>query len=119
MNDEIGHSDITTPGDVIAELNRLMRVSQAGINALYVAEVKVAELDLAYERAYSLAILNAEGTAPEKTAMAKIEAGDSKLALDIGKAELNRIKAKLRAIESAQVAVSVIAKQVELQWRNA
>jgi hypothetical protein len=119
MNDEIGHSDITTPGDVIAELNRLMRVSQAGINALYVAEVKVAELDLAHEREYSLALLNAEGTAPEKTARAKLQAGEARLALDIGKAELNRVKAKLRAVESAQVAVSVIAKQVELQWRNA
>jgi hypothetical protein len=28
------------------------------------------------------------------------------------------VKAKLRAIESAQVAVSVISRQVELHWRN-
>lgn len=119
MSDELGHTDITTPAQVIAELNRLMRISQAGINAMYAAEVKVAEMDLAYEREYSLALLNAEGTAPEKTAMAKIESGQAKLALDIAKAELNRVKAKMRAVESAQVAVSVIAKQVELQWRNA
>lgn len=111
--------DITTPGQVVSELNRLMRESQKGINALYEAEVKVAHLDLAYEREYSLALINAEGTAPEKTAKAKIESGQARLSLDIAKAEMNRIKAKLRAIESAQVAVSVIAKQVELQWRNA
>jgi hypothetical protein len=111
--------EITTPGQVVAELNRLMRESQKGINALYEAEVKVATLDLAYEREYSLALLNAAGTAPEKTAQAKISAGQAKLDLDVSKAELNRVKAKLRAVESAQVAVSVIAKQVELQWRHA
>ena len=38
--------------------------------------------------------------------------------LQIAKAELNRVKAKLRTIEGAQVATSVIAKQVELMWRH-
>lgn len=116
---DLDYQDITTPAQVIAELNRLMRVSQQGINALYDAEVKVAQLDLDYDREYSLALLNAEGTAPEKTALAKIGSGEAKLALDVAKAELNRIKAKLRAVDSAQVAVSVIAKQVELQWKHA
>jgi len=112
-------TDITTPGQVIAELNRLIGESSKGIQALYEAEVNVAHLDQKYERDLALGLLNAEGTIPERTALSKLHASDSKLALDIAKAELNRIKAKLRAIDSAQVATSVIGRQVELQWRTA
>lgn len=111
--------DITTPQQVISELNRLMDSAQVGIEALYKAEVKVAELDQAYERDLALGLLNATGNVAERSAHAKIAASDSKLALDISKAELNRIKAKLRAIDSAQVATSVISRQVELMWKNA
>jgi len=112
-------SEITSPADVISELNRLMAESQKGITALYECEVKVAYLDQNYERDLANGLLNAEGgTAPEKQARAKLAASDAKLQLDIAKAEHNRVKAKLRAIESAQVAVSVISRQVELHWRN-
>jgi hypothetical protein len=113
-------TDITTPPQVIAELNRLMGESQKGINALYEAEVKVAVLDGEHERTLAVGLLNAEpGTAPEKAARAKLGALEAKLQLDIAKAELNRVKAKLKSIDSAQVAVSVIARQVELQWKHA
>lgn len=121
--------EITTPAQVISELNRLMASSSAGINALFEQEVKVAQLDQQYERDLSLGLLNAGSdwpkdaaqrlTSPEKVALSKLKASEAKLALDIGKAELNRIKSKLKAIDSAIMATSVIAKQVELQWRNA
>jgi len=106
-----------------------MASSSAGINALFEQEVKVAQLDQQYERDLSLGLLNAGSdwpkdaaqrlTSPEKVALSKLKASEAKLALDIGKAELNRIKSKLKAIDSAIMATSVIAKQVELQWRNA
>lgn len=112
-------NEITTPGQVIAELNRLMGESQKGIQALYEAEIKVAQMDQDFERAISLAVLNSTGTAQERTAHAKLESLEQKLAFDIAKAEMNRIKAKLRAIDSAQVATSVIGRQVELTWKHA
>jgi hypothetical protein len=121
--------DITTPAQVISELNRLMNSSAAGINALFEQEVKVAQLDQQYERDLSLGLLNAGSdltddqakklTAPEKVAISKLKASEAKLALDIAKAELNRIKSKLKAIDSAIMATGMIGKQVELQWRNA
>jgi len=111
--------EVTTPDQVIAELNRLITEGQRGINALYDCEVKVAELDAQLEMEHARAILGATGTAVEKQATAKIAVNDLQLQLAIAKAEQNRVKAKIRAIESAQVAVSVIAKQVELMWRHA
>ena len=121
--------EITTPAQVISELNRLMGESQKGITALYEQEIKVAELEAAFERDAALGLLNAgqdlpvdqraKLTSPEKQALAKLASLDKKLELDLAKAQQNRIKLKLKAIDSAIMATSVIAKQVELQWRNA
>jgi len=111
--------EITTPAQVINELNRLMGESQKGIQALYDAEIKVAELENDYDKVLSLAFLNSDGTIPERQAKSKLEAGQAKLDLDIAKAGLSRVKVKMKTLESAQMATSVIAKQVELQWRHA
>jgi hypothetical protein len=111
-------SEIITPDNVVGELNRLMAESAKGVEALFQAETKVAQLEADYDRALSLAQLEASGTALDRQAAAKLACVDLKFALDIARAEFNRIKMKLRTIESAQVAVSVIAKQVELTFRH-
>ena len=110
--------DITTPAQVIAELNRLIAESQKGVEALYQAEIKVAELENEYDKVLSLSFLNGVGTIPERQAKARLDAGEAKLNLDVAKAGLSRIKVKMKTLDSAQMAVSVIAKQVELQWRH-
>jgi hypothetical protein len=110
--------DVLTPAQVVAEQNRLMAEAQKGIQALYKAEIAVAEADLAYERELALSFVNSDGSVADRQAVAKLQAGEKKLALDFAKAELNRVKAKLRANDSAQVAVSVIARQVENEFRR-
>ena len=121
--------EITTPAQVISELNILMARSVKGISLMYEQEVTVAELDNAYERDLALGLLNAGDdlspdvqkklTAPEKQAIARLKASESKLALDLAKAQLNRIKATLKQVDTAIMATGMIGKQVELQWRNA
>lgn len=110
--------DITTPGQVIAELNRLTAEAAKGPQAIYEAEKAVAVAELAYDRSYSLALLNAEGkTADDRKAIAAIESGEPKFELALAKANLNRVKLKLKQLESAQVAASVIARLVESEMR--
>jgi hypothetical protein len=109
--------DFTTPHQIIQELNRLMQEMPKGIQALHDAELKVAQADADYERALAAAFLDNQGSVADRQAVAKLKASDHKLALDIAKAELNRIKAKLRAIDSAQVAVSVISRLVEMEYK--
>jgi rRNA-processing protein FCF1 len=111
--------DITTPKQVIDELNRLMAESQKGVQALYEAEIKVAELENEYDKTISSALLSSDGTIPERQAKAKLAASEIKLELDIAKAQLSRVKMKLKTLDSAQMATSVIARQVDLQWRHA
>lgn len=111
-------NDIVTPDQVIRELNRLIGESAKGVEALFAAEVKVANLEADYDRELAKAQIGSTGTALDRTAVAKLATIDLKLELDIAKAEFNRIKMKLRTIDSAQVAVSVIAKQVELAVKH-
>jgi hypothetical protein len=108
-----------TPDSVIGELQRLVGEAQRGVQALYEAELKVAQLEQDFDTAHAHAIIGSTGTAVERAAQATLATAGKKFELQVGKAELNRVKTKLRAIESAQVATSVIAKQVELLWRHA
>jgi len=109
-----------TPVNVISEIQRIQAELEKAPEALYQAEVKLAELENAYDKAESLAMLNAEaGTVADRQAIAKIEAGRAKLERDLARAEVSRVKTKIKVLESASMATAVIAKQVELAWRNA
>ena len=111
-------TDIITPDQVIAELNRLIQESSKGVQALFEAEVKVANLEADYDRLLAQTQLATVGTALDRQATAKLKCVDLNLELNLARAEHNRIKMKLRSIDSAQVAVSVIAKQVEATMRH-
>lgn len=108
----------TTPQEIISELTRLMGEMPKGIQALHDAEIKVAQADLDYEKALASSFIANQGSVADRQAIAKIESADAKFNLDLAKAELNRVKAKLRSLDSAQVAVSVISRLVELEWKR-
>lgn len=110
--------EIVSPDQVIAKLNELIQTGEKGINALYDAEFKVADRDLAYEKAYQSAFLEAEGTVADRTAVARLKTAEIKFELDMAKVELSRVKAKIKQISDAGTLTAVIAKQVELTFRH-
>lgn len=110
--------NFTTPQEVIAELTRLMAEMPKGIQALHDAEIKVAQADQEHEKVLAKAFMDLSGSVADRQAIAKLQASDAKFQLDLAKAELNRVKAKLRSMDSAQVAVSVISRLIELEWRR-
>ena len=110
--------EIVSPDQVIAKLNELIQTGEKGINALYDAEFKVAYRDLAYEKAYQQAFLDAQGTVADRTAIARLKTAEVKFELDMAKVELNRVKAKIKQISDAGTLTAVIAKQVELTFRH-
>ena len=112
--------EIVTPAQVITELNRLQILSEKGVQALYEAELAVAEAENAYEKAFAKAILKHEGgTAQVKEALAKLDTADERFAFQLAKVERDRVKNKLKQVSEACVSVSVISRQVELQYRTA
>ena len=110
--------EITTPDQVIRELNRLMDESSKGITALWQCEKAVAEAEFAYESAFHKAFLDAQGTVADRNAVAKLKCVDLKFAWDLTKVELSRVKAKIKQLADAGTLTAVIAKQVELTYRN-
>lgn len=112
-------SELKTPDSVIRELVSIRAQSSKGINAQYAAEVKVAEATLAAETEEAKALLSAEGTVVDRQAVAKLRAGELRFQLDIAKAELNRVKTKIRLLEQAQMSVQTQARLVELMYKSA
>lgn len=110
--------EITTPSEVIAELNRIQTEAAKGVAVLFEAEKKAVTLANVAEKEEAKAFLTAEGTVADRTNLAKFNAADARLQADLAKAELNRVKTKLKQLSDSQVAVSVISRLVELEWRS-
>jgi hypothetical protein len=108
-----------TPSQVIQELHRIQMEAAKGADALYRAEVNLAEKEQAYEKALQLAFMNAEGTVADRTAVSRLQASQARLEADVAKAEHNRIKTKLKQLELAQMSTQTIARQVELGYKFA
>lgn len=111
--------DIYTPNQVIQELQRIQSEAAKGADALFHAEVLLAEKEQAYEKTLQLAFMNAAGTVADRTAISRLEASQARLEADVAKAEHTRIKTKLKQLELAQMSTQTIAKQVELGYKFA
>ena len=104
--------------EIQKQLAELIAENSKGSTALFEAEKALAEaeydLDLAEQKAY----IKAAGTVRDREAIAKLESADLRLARDLRKAELNRIRTKIKAVETATIVLSTQAKLVnaEVKW---
>ena len=110
---------ILTPDTVNGEIQRIIAESAKAPQAIFEAEKKLAEAEFAFERHKALAFMNAEGTVADREALSKFEASELRLAADIAKAELNRIRAKTKQLSEAGILTATLAKSVEMTYRNA
>ena len=99
-------------------MNRLMGMQEKGIQALYESECALAEAEAALDTVETKAFIANAGTIADRTNLAKLEAVSARFARDIAKAESTRIRLKLKGIESSLMAVSVIGRQVELEFKR-
>jgi hypothetical protein len=103
---------------VILELQRLIGESAKAPAAIYDAECKLADCEFEYDRVYNLSLLNSEGAVAVREAIAKLDAADARLAADLAKAELNRIRNKTKQLTDAGMLTATMAKQVELTYKH-
>ena len=103
--------------EIQRQLAELIQENQRGSTALFEAEKALAEaeydLDLAEQKAY----IKAQGTVRDREAIAKLESAELRLARDLRRAELNRIKQKVRAIETASMVLATQAKLMSQETR--
>lgn len=105
------------PSDIQRQLAELTQENSKGFEALYAAEVKLAEAEHELDLIEQKAFIRAQGTVADRTALAKLESADARLQRDLRRAEANRIKMKIKSLESNLMAVATQAKLVQVETR--
>lgn len=108
-----------TPDSIIDRLKYVIEESAKGVDALYEAEVNLARLELKYERLFQSEFIGAGGTVADRTAVAKLKAADLQFEVDLAKAQVSRVKTKMKQLSDTGTLTAVMAKQIELTWKHA
>jgi Tfp pilus assembly protein PilX len=105
------------PSELIQQLSELTQENRKGAEALYAAEVALAEAEHELDTVEQKAFLAAEGTVADRTSMARLKSADVRFQRDLRKAEANRVRVKIKGLESALMAVATQAKLVNTETR--
>ena len=105
------------PSEILKGLQELTAMTRKGVEALYEAEVGLAEAELALDKVESQAFLEAQGTVADRQALARLEAADARFERDIAKAKVNRVRTKLKVIESELMAQATMSKMMQAEMK--
>lgn len=105
------------PSNIVMELAELTQTNRKGVDALFEAESELAEAEYALDKCEASAFLEAQGTVADRQALAKLDAADARLARDLARAKVNRVKTKLRVIESEIMALATRAKMAQAEMK--
>jgi len=108
---------LSTPSQVIQELQKLIQENDRGGSALYDAEIELADAEAELDRIETKEFLSASGTVAERERIARMKANEARLIRDLKKAEVSRIKQKIRAIEHALTATQSVGRLMDLETR--
>lgn len=106
-----------TPDEISKQLTDLVSENYRGVNAVYEAESKLAQAEYELDTAEQTAFITAEGNVAERNAVAKLESAKLRLERDLARAQFNRVKLKLKAVESALMASATQAKLLAVETR--
>lgn len=87
------------------------------MEALEQAEIDLANAEHRLDTTEASAFLQASGSVAERNAIARLEAADARLQRDLAKAQVNRIRTKLRVIESAIMAQATMSKIMQAEMK--
>lgn len=105
------------PSELTQELATLTAENRKGAEALFAAEVALAEAEHELDSIEQKAFIKAEGTVADRTAIARLEASDARFQRDLRKAEANRVRVKIKGLETAIMAVATQAKLIGVETR--
>jgi hypothetical protein len=105
------------PSDILQELAELTAMNRKGVEALGQAEIDLAHAEHTLDTKEASAFLGAAGSVAERTATAKLESAEARLQRDLAKAGVNRIRTKLRVIESAIMAQATMSKIMQAEMK--
>jgi hypothetical protein len=103
--------------EIQKQIADLILENQKGTNALFEAERALAEAEYTLDTVEQKAYIKSQGTVADRTALARLEAAESRLERDLRRAELNRIKVKIKGIETALMALGTQVKLMNVEGR--
>ena len=100
-----------TPDDVLSEIFNTRHDLTRGADALFASELTAERAEDAAQLAFDRTFMTAEGSIPERQAAARGSSVVERDAAFIARAEHNRIRSKIRALEA-----TLVSLQSELKW---
>jgi hypothetical protein len=108
---------VTVSQQVIVELQELTAMNRKGVEALYEAEVVLARAESDLDKAEAGAFISGTGSVAERQAHAKLACSELRFDRDLAKAQVNRIRMKLRTIESEIMAQATMSKIMQAEMK--
>ena len=105
------------PSQIAQELIELTQTNKKGVEALYEAEIDLAGAESALDKAEASAFISATGSVAERQAIAKLEVAELRFERDLAKAKVNRVRTKIKAIESELMALATAAKMLQAEMK--
>ena len=106
-----------TSSNIVQELYELTQENRKGIEFYAEAMDRLARAEHTLDTVEARAFIGGEGSVAERQAKAKLEAAEARLARDLAKAEVDRVRMKLRMIESAIMAQATAAKIMQAEMK--
>lgn len=105
------------PLEIAQQIAELTKESNKGSEALYAAEMELAEAEHELDLIEAKAFIRNQGSVADRQALARLESADARLKRDVCKAKVNRIKVKIKSLESALMASATQAKLIQAEMR--
>ena len=102
---------------IVADLEHLIENIRKGSDALYSAETDLAQKELDLDKAEALAFLDAEGSVAERQTRARLSVAELRFERDISRAAVNRVRTKIKGLESELMAQATISKLTAAEMR--
>jgi Tfp pilus assembly protein PilX len=103
--------------EIQKQIAELIAENAKGATALFETESALAQAEYDLDTTEQKAFLSAEGTVADRTAIARLKSAEMRLQRDLRKAEHNRVKVKIKQIETALIALSTQAKLIGVETR--
>lgn len=105
------------PSQIAKDLLELTQTSKRGVEALYEAEIDLARAESDLDKAEAGAFVSGSGSVAERQAQAKLACAELRFERDVAKAKVNRVRMKIRSIESELMALATAAKVMQAEMK--
>jgi hypothetical protein len=105
------------PSEILRELQELMATQKRATGALYEAEEALARSEHLLDTTEAKSFISHSGSVAEKNALSRLESADARLQRDLAKAQVNRIRTKIRVIESSMMALGTMSKLMQAEMK--